>query len=67
MTEELFLLIESEIFALKAEGNEIKRKKIPANITSKKCRNDKGLVSRLIVSIECKFQGRWAAVMVEGN
>ena len=51
------MLIESEIFALKAEGNEIKRKKIPANITSKKCRNDKGLVSRLIVSIECKVPG----------
>ena len=50
LTEVLFLLIELEIFAMGAEGNQIKKS---LQISPKKCRNDKGLVSRLIVSIEC--------------
>ena len=55
MTELLVLLIELEIFAMDAEGNEMKKKSL--QISAKKCWNDKGLVSRLIVSIECKVPG----------
>ena len=42
---------------MKAEGNERQREKKMLQISSKKCWNDKGLVSRLIVSIECKVPG----------
>ena len=64
LTQVLFLLIELEIFAKRAEGNEIKKS---LQISPKKYWNDKGLVSRLIVSIECEVPGGVGGCVGGGN